>query len=209
MTPYAYQAFCNLIYEMYDRGSGPNSAYRLVHKRWRKLEFGRFLRFPHQQIQQSDNADQQARGLVTCLAILNSFPQVETVTRCGYGRSHSTACRYAAMSSRRLISTPIARNLQHLSPRRASTLSDTARYRSAAFHTSNTRRNLPQWPNPPVPQPVVTPYGDPRGQQGGAGGGRGGDGKDQGPHWKSILENLSTNPLFGAMLTTVIGLAAV
>ena len=79
----------------------------------------------------------------------------------------------------------------------------------AAIHSSVNRRNLPQWPNPPVPQPVATPYSDPREQQGGAGGGENGGRKEQGPHWKNILENLSTNPLFGAMLTTVIGLAAV
>lgn len=67
------------------------------------------------------------------------------------------------------------------------------------------RQDLPQWPNPPVPQPVVTPYQDPRAGQDGAKGG----GKAEGPSWRTILENLSTNPLFGAMLTTVIGLAAV
>ena len=81
--------------------------------------------------------------------------------------------------------------------------------RFGAIHTSVIRRNLPQWPNPPVPQPVATPYEDPRGQQGGPGGGKDGSGREHGPHWKNILENLSTNPLFGAMLTTVIGLAAV
>lgn len=141
------------------------------------------------------------------LGDIEQFSQVDIDTRCR--GEYSTTCRYTDMSSRRLISAPITRNLQHLSLRQGPTLSDTARYRFAAFHTSSTRRNLPQWPNPPVPQPVVTPYEGPRGQQGGAGGGKGGDGKDQGPHWKNILENLSTNPLFGAMLTTVIGLAAV
>ncbi|KAJ9107479.1 hypothetical protein QFC21_000932 [Naganishia friedmannii] len=73
------------------------------------------------------------------------------------------------------------------------------------IHSTASRQDLPQWPNPPVPQPVATPYQDPRTGQGGAGGG----GKGPGTDWKTILENLSTNPLFGAMLTTVIGLAAV
>lgn len=105
--------------------------------------------------------------------------------------------------------TLLARALQQRSLQQSRILRYPAAHRLAAFHSSAIRKDLPQWPNPPVPQPVVTPYDDPRAGQGGAGGGKRGGGDDKGPHWKSILENLSTNPLFGAMLTTVIGLAAV
>jgi hypothetical protein len=117
------------------------------------------------------------------------------------------------MLARRVPSLASAKALsQHLQAHstvalrlQGATLINTQRFN---VHSTASRQDLPQWPNPPVPQPVATPYQDPRAGQGG-GGGAGGGGKGQGTNWRTILENLSTNPLFGAMLTTVIGLAAV
>lgn len=109
-----------------------------------------------------------------------------------------------AMALRRPMSASLIRALRQRSQQQSRILLSPTAPHVAAFHASAIRKDLPQWPNPPVPQPVVTPYQDPRAGQGGGGGG---DNKKS--SWKDILENLSTNPLFGAMLTTVIGLAAV
>ncbi|KAJ9101973.1 hypothetical protein QFC20_005122 [Naganishia adeliensis] len=108
------------------------------------------------------------------------------------------------MALRRPMSASVIRALRQRSQQQSRILLSPTAQHVAAFHASAIRKDLPQWPNPPVPQPVVTPYQDPRAGQGGGGGG---DNKKS--SWKDILENLSTNPLFGAMLTTVIGLAAV
>jgi len=70
-----------------------------------------------------------------------------------------------------------------------------------AIHSSPIRRNIPQWPNPPVPQPQVTPLdsSDPHHE----GHRRSRSGKSS--FWKEWANSAS----FQAALTTVVGLGMV
>jgi hypothetical protein len=69
------------------------------------------------------------------------------------------------------------------------------------IHSSPIRRNIPQWPNPPVPQPQVTPLdsSDPHHE----GHRRSRSGKSS--FWKEWANSAS----FQAALTTVVGLGMV
>ena len=73
--------------------------------------------------------------------------------------------------------------------------------RARAIHCSPIRRNIPQWPNPPVPQPQVTPLdsSDPHHE----GHRRSTSGKSS--FWKEWANSAS----FQAALTTVVGLGMV
>ena len=74
-----------------------------------------------------------------------------------------------------------------------------SRYRS--IHASSHRFDIPQWPNPPVPQPSVTPYDS------GNSGGSNLDGKRPGKG--SVYAELAASPIVQAAVTTAIGLIAV
>ena len=72
-----------------------------------------------------------------------------------------------------------------------------------SIHSTSAARNIPQWPNPPVPQPTVTPLDpdDPihRSSR------QGGDGKGKQSFWRQW----ASSPSFQAALTTVVGLGMV
>ena len=67
------------------------------------------------------------------------------------------------------------------------------------LHQSPLNRDIPQWPNPPVPQPTVTPY------DGGSGSNRS-SGEDR---KGSVYAELASSPIIQAAVTTAIGLIAV
>lgn len=69
-----------------------------------------------------------------------------------------------------------------------------------AIHASARQLDIPQWPNPPTPQPAVTPYDAP--------GGEGKDKKDESTS-KAVWKELAASPLVQAGVTTVVGLVMV
>jgi hypothetical protein len=84
------------------------------------------------------------------------------------------------------------------------------------FQTTSRLSNIPQWPNPPVPQPQVTPYDTPGSGSGsasakGTAGGSGGGEKQQGTKEQvsSFLREWASSSSFQAALTTVVGLGMV
>lgn len=168
---------------------------RLIHEGRHKW---RIITWIWQEYSEADNGDQARSDILyqpTCRHQTRQRPASES--------AFLERLDIAVMTFRRLRPVPI-RTLLLDSKQQPRILYAPAIQHTAALHVSVIRNDVPQWPNPPVPQPVVTPYQDPRANQDGGGGG----GK-KGTSWKEILENLSTNPLFGAMLTTVVGLAAV
>lgn len=83
---------------------------------------------------------------------------------------------------------------------------------SRCFHTSTPFCDIPQWPNPPVPQPTVTPYSSNNSNSNAGGpdnnnnGGGGNGGKS--PRG-SVYAELAASPIVQAAVTTAIGLIAV
>jgi len=67
------------------------------------------------------------------------------------------------------------------------------------LHQSSINRDVPQWPNPPVPQPTVTPYDAGSGSNRSSGDDRKG----------SVYAELASSPIIQAAVTTAIGLIAV
>ena len=80
------------------------------------------------------------------------------------------------------------------------------------IHASTPLSDIPQWPNPPVPQPTVTPY-SPNSNSGGPGSNNndGGNGGGQGGKSTrgSVYAELAASPIVQAAVTTAIGLIAV
>lgn len=81
------------------------------------------------------------------------------------------------------------------------------------IHTSTPLSDIPQWPNPPVPQPTVTPYssnnsnsnaGGPDNDNNNNGGGNG-----RNSNRGSVYAELAASPIVQAAVTTAIGLIAV
>jgi hypothetical protein len=69
------------------------------------------------------------------------------------------------------------------------------------FQSSTNVKDVPQWPNPPVPQPVATPYSSNESAI---------DGQSRtGSNKGSVYAELAASPIVQAGVTTVIGLIAV
>lgn len=81
------------------------------------------------------------------------------------------------------------------------------------IHTSTSLSDIPQWPNPPVPQPTVTPY-SPNSNSGGPGDDNNNNNNNSGGNGGkstrgSVYAELAASPIVQAAVTTAIGLIAV
>jgi hypothetical protein len=117
---------------------------------------------------------------------------------------------------RHLSSTIIASRLPLPLPRRNAQKDISYRPipRFRHLHTSTRLSDIPQWPNPPVPQPTVTPYssnsnaggpGNDNSNNNNNGGGGNGGKSTRG----SVYAELAASPIVQAAVTTAIGLIAV
>jgi hypothetical protein len=81
------------------------------------------------------------------------------------------------------------------------------------IHTSTPLSDIPQWPNPPVPQPTVTPYSSNNSNSNAGGPDNDNNNNGGGNRGKStrgsVYAELAASPIVQAAVTTAIGLIAV